>query len=72
MSDLEPKGDDILDRAKVELSSMAKDGLKHPTTKPVLIGGAIGLLIGVLALDGAGLFGILVGAAVALYLQIKD
>ena len=33
---------DLAARAKDEISAMAKQGMAHPSTKPVLIGAAIG------------------------------
>lgn len=77
MNDIRPNDDrheddqDILQDAKSEISDMAKDGPKHPSTKPVLIGAAIGVVVGVVAFDGAWFLGLLVGAAIALYMRIK-
>ena len=71
--DDEPPGDeqDLVEDAKAEISAMAKQGAQHPSTKPVLIGAAIGVAVGMLVFDGAWFLGFLVGAAVALYLRIK-
>ncbi|MEY4953133.1 MAG: hypothetical protein RL299_1557 [Pseudomonadota bacterium] len=37
---------DFVDDAKTEISGMAKDGMRHPSTKPVLIGAAAGAAAG--------------------------
>ena len=37
---------DILQDAKAEISGMAKQGVRHPSTKPVLTGAAIGAVAG--------------------------
>jgi hypothetical protein len=71
-----PKPDDehqqLIAIAKTEISEMAKQGFDHPSSKPVLVGAAIGTAAGFLVLHGAWFLGLLAGAAVALYLQIKD
>ncbi|QUL38805.1 hypothetical protein [Erythrobacter sp. JK5] len=64
-------GQDLLEDAKTEISAMAKDGTGHPSTKPILIGAAIGFAVGMIVLDGAWFLGLIAGAAVALYLRIK-
>ena len=63
--------DDLVNDAKAEISGMAKEGMQHPSTKPVLAGAAIGAL-------GAGLLpivtwpiGLVAGAGYALYNRIK-
>ena len=54
----------IVEDAKVELSGMAKQGVRHPSTKPVLIaaaaGAAAGLLLPLLSVPA----GIIIGAGV--------
>lgn len=49
---------------------MGKDGLNHPSTKPVLIGAGIGAVAGALIIGGP-LLGGLAGAGLALYQRIK-
>jgi hypothetical protein len=54
-----------------EIKAMGKQGMAHPSTRPVLIGGAIGAIIG-LALDAISWpVGMLVGAGIALVLRVK-
>lgn len=54
-----------------EIKAMGKQGLAHPSTRPVLIGGGVGAAVGLL-LDAiswpVGLFG---GALIALLLRVK-
>ena len=40
------RGDDLIADAAAEIKSMAKEGAAHPSTKPVLIGGAVGAIAG--------------------------
>ncbi|MGB3739390.1 MAG: hypothetical protein WA948_08565 [Pontixanthobacter sp.] len=63
--------DHLIDDAKAEIGGMAREGMQHPSTKPVLAGAVIGAL-------GAGLLpvvtwpiGLVAGAGYALYNRIK-
>jgi hypothetical protein len=62
---------DILDDAKTEISGMAKEGMHHPSTKPVLagaaIGGVAGLLLPILTIP----VGLVVGAGYMFYKRIR-
>ena len=54
-----------------EIKAMGKQGMAHPSTKPVLIGGGIGAAIG-LVLDAISWpVGLLIGAAIALLMRVK-
>ena len=61
----------IVEDAKVELSGMAKQGVRHPSTKPVLIaaaaGAAAGLLLPLLSVPA----GIIIGAGVMFYKRLR-
>ena len=47
MNDQEPRGSqDWVEDAKTEISGMAKEGINHPWTPPVLTGAAIGAVAG--------------------------
>jgi hypothetical protein len=71
MSDQEPRQTpEWVEDAKAEISAMAKGGINHPSTKPVLIGTGIGALAGALIIGGPILGG-LVGAGFMLYQRIK-
>ena len=67
----DPRRNDWVEDAKAEVSGMAKGGMDHPSTKPVLAGAAIGALAGAL-LPGISLpVGAVVGAGFAFYNRIK-
>jgi len=61
---------DLFEQAKTEISGMAKEGLDHPSTKPVLVGAAIGAGVGLLTPVSIPL-GALAGAGIALFLRLK-
>lgn len=64
-------GSDLLSDAKDELAGMARDGVRHPSTKPVLtgaaIGGVAGLVLPVLSIP----LGIALGAGVMFYKRLR-
>jgi len=62
---------DWVDDAKTELSGMAKEGMKHPSTKPVLTGAAIGAVAGAVLPVVSLPLGLAVGAGIAFYQRIK-
>lgn len=61
---------DWVEDVKTEVTGMAKEGMHHPSTKPVLAGAAIGALGGALILGGP-LLGGLAGVGIALYTRLK-
>ena len=63
-------GPDWVEDAKQELTGIAKEGMKHPGTKPLLAGSAIGALGGWLLIGGPVVGG-LAGAALAIYSRVK-
>lgn len=63
--------DDLGARAKQEISGMAKEGMAHPSTKPVLTGAAIGAVAGVLLPVVSLPLGLAVGAGIAFWQRIK-
>jgi hypothetical protein len=69
----EPKngGSDWTAEAKEELSGMAKQGLNHPSTKPVLTGAAIGAVAGLVLPVVSWPLGMIAGASMALYQRIR-
>ncbi|WP_293702896.1 MULTISPECIES: hypothetical protein [unclassified Sphingopyxis] len=54
-----------------EVKAMGKQGLAHPSTKPVLTGGAIGAVVGAVLPVVSWPFGLFAGAAIALYSRVK-
>ncbi len=67
----DPRKNDIIEDAKTEFSGMAKGGMQHPSTKPVLAGAAIGALGGALLPVVTWPVGLAVGAGFAFYNRIK-
>lgn len=65
----EPK--DLAEKAKAELSGMAKQGLAHPSTKPVLTGAAIGAVAGILLPVVTLPIGLAAGAGIAFWNRIR-
>ena len=64
-------GQDWVEDIKTEVSGMAKEGMHHPSTKPVLTGAAIGAVAGVLLPVLSIPVGLLAGAGIALYTRVK-
>ncbi len=71
MDERDPQKNDWVENAKTEVSGMAKGGLDHPSTKPVLAGAAIGAVAGALLPVISLPVGLLVGAGFAFYNRIK-
>ena len=64
-------GQDWIADVKTEVSGMAKEGMHHPSTKPVLAGAAIGAVAGVLLPFVSLPVGLVAGAGIALYNRVK-
>ncbi|HZV18668.1 MAG TPA: hypothetical protein VFF84_08270 [Sphingobium sp.] len=62
---------DLVDKAKAEISGMAKKGLAHPSTKPVLTGAAIGAVAGALLPVVSLPIGLVAGAGIAFWNRIR-
>ena len=54
-----------------EVKAMGKQGLAHPSTRPVLTAGAVGAVIGAVLPVVSWPVGLLAGAAIALYSRVK-
>ena len=68
----DPKDEpDIVDDLREELTSMAKEGMHHPSTKPVLMGAAAGAVAGWILPIVGPIVGGLVGAGITLYTRVK-
>ena len=61
----------IVDDAKTELSGMAKQGVRHPSTKPVLIAAAVGAAAGFVLPLLSIPAGIIIGAGAMFYKRIR-
>ncbi len=61
----------IVQDAKAELSGMAKQGVRHPSTKPVLVaaaaGAAAGFILPLLSVPA----GLLIGAGAMFYKRLR-
>ena len=64
-------GDNLLSDAGTEIKGMAKEGLHHPSTKPVLIGAAVGAAAGFVLPVLSVPIGLLGGAAFMLYKRLR-
>jgi len=62
---------DLVEKAKAEISDMAKGGLGHPSTKPVLTGAAIGAVAGALLPVVSLPIGLAAGAGIAFWNRIR-
>jgi hypothetical protein len=72
MNDQDPsERQDWVEDAKTELSGMAKEGINHPSTAPVLTGAAIGAVAGALLPFVSWPIGLAAGAGFALYQRIR-
>lgn len=71
MTDNTPENRGLIDDAKDEIVGMAKQGVKHPSTKPVLAGAAIGAVAAALLPMVTWPVGLAAGAGIALYNRIK-
>ena len=71
MDERNPRGNDWVEDAKTEISGMAKQGLDHPSSKPVIAGAAIGALAAGLLPVVTWPIGLIAGAGFALYNRIK-
>lgn len=69
MTDQQPQ--DWVEDAKAELTAMAKEGLNHPSTPPVLTGAAVGAVAGMILPVVSWPLGLVAGAGFALYQRIK-
>lgn len=62
---------DWVEDVKIEVTGMAKEGLNHPSTAPVLTGAALGAAAGFLLPVLSIPVGLALGAGFALYQRIK-
>lgn len=61
----------ILGDAVDEVKAIGRDGLKHPSTKPVLTGAAVGAVAGAILPVVSLPVGLVAGAAFMLYKRIR-
>lgn len=65
------RGDDLIDNAREEIVGMAKQGMAHPSTKPVLTGAAVGAVAGAVLPVVSRPLGLLAGAGFMLYKRLR-
>ena len=65
------KGNDLISDAREEVVGMAKEGMAHPSTKPVLTGAAIGAVAGVVLPVVSWPLGLIAGAGFMLYKRLR-
>ena len=63
--------DDLIDDAKVEITGMAKEGMHHPSTKPVLTGAAVGAIAGAVLPVLSIPVGLIIGAGFMFYKRLR-
>ena len=66
-----PRGDNLLSDATAEVKGMARDGIAHPSTKPVLKGAAVGVVAGALLPVVTWPLGLAAGAGYMLYKRLR-
>jgi hypothetical protein len=66
-----PDGGSLLDDATTEIKGMAKQGMAHPSTKPVLTGAAVGAVAGALLPVVSLPLGLVAGAGFMLYKRLR-
>lgn len=62
---------DWVEDVKSEVTGMAKEGMHHPSTKPVLTGAAVGAVAGAVLPLVSWPIGLLAGAGYMLYSRVK-
>jgi hypothetical protein len=63
--------DNFVEDAKAEISGMAKEGMHHPSTKPVLTGAAVGAVAGWLVPFVSLPAGLILGAGIMFYKRLR-
>ena len=63
--------DNVFERATEEIKGIGREGMAHPSTKPVLGGAALGVAAGLLLPVLTVPIGLIGGAGIALWLRIK-
>jgi len=67
----QPGSGSLLDDATTEIKGMAKQGMAHPSTKPVLTGAALGAVAGALLPVVSLPLGLVAGAGFMLYKRLR-
>ena len=62
---------DLFTSARDEITAMAKQGMAHPSTKPVLTGAAVGAVAGIVLPIVSWPLGLVAGAGFMLYKRLR-
>ncbi len=62
---------DLIDEAREEIVGMAKEGMHHPSSKPVLTGAAVGAVAGAILPIVSWPLGLIAGAGFMLYKRLR-
>ena len=65
------RGEDLIGAARDEIVGMAKEGMAHPSTAPVLTGAAVGAVAGWILPIVSLPMGLLAGAGFMLYKRLR-
>lgn len=72
MTEQNPKqSPDWIEDVKTEVTGMAREGLSHPSSKPVLIGAGVGAVAGLILPVVSWPLGLAAGVGIALYQRIR-
>jgi hypothetical protein len=73
MTEREPnhQDHDLIPDATAEMKAMAREGMKHPSTKPVLTGAAVGAVAGIVLPVVGPIIGGVAGAGFMLYKRLR-
>ena len=67
----DPRGKDLIEDATTEIKAMAKQGLAHPSSKPVIAGGAVGAVAAAILPVVSWPIGLVAGAGFMLYKRLR-
>ena len=65
------RDNDLIEDAREEIVGMAKQGMAHPSTKPVLTGAALGAVAGAVLPVVSWPLGLIAGAGFMLYKRLR-
>lgn len=66
-----PNDPNLIEDAGNEIKGMAREGIAHPSTKPVLAGAAVGALAGAILPVVSWPLGLVAGAGFMLYKRLR-
>ncbi|MDZ3831455.1 MAG: hypothetical protein U0S50_06525 [Sphingopyxis sp.] len=66
-----PEEPTLFERSIEEAKAMGRQGMDHPSTRPVLTGGVVGAIAGAILPVVSWPVGLFAGAVVALVMQVK-